>query len=110
MSALDLVTAARDDTFAARVAFCLMTSALNTANEDPGTSNHANRLAFAERVLKGEINSKLAAAAVIAYSSGVQTTINANPILRGADVADSDLQTAVDAMIDLWANSWAAGV
>jgi hypothetical protein len=110
MSSLDLIGAARDDTFAARVAFSLMKSALNTANEDPGTSNHANRLAFAERVLKGEINSKLAAAAVIAYSSGLQTTINATPENKGSDVSDSDLQTAVDALIDLWGNAWAAGV
>jgi hypothetical protein len=110
MAALDLIAAARDETFAARVAFCLMKSGLNTANEDPGTSNHTNRLAFAERVLKGEINSKLAAAAVIAYSSGLQTTINATPANKGSDVIDSALQTAVDALIDLWANAWAAGV
>jgi hypothetical protein len=110
MAALDLITAARDDSFAARVAFCLMVAALNVGNEDPGTSNHANRLAFAQRVLKGEVNSKLAAAAVIAYNGTIQGEINGTPVAKGSNVSDGDLQFVVNGLIDMWANAWAAGV
>jgi hypothetical protein len=108
MAILDLIGAARDDEFSARVAMCLMVASINIANEDTATLNHPNRIAFAYRFFKGEINSKVVAAAVIATNATVQGTINANPAGLGADVPDADLQFVVNGIIDHFANAYAA--
>lgn len=107
MAVLDYIAAARSDAFAARVAMCLMIAGLNVANEDPATANHANRLAFAQRVLKNEINSKVVAAAAVAYNSTLQATINSAPTQLGANIPDSDLQFVVNGLFDLYANAYA---
>jgi hypothetical protein len=110
MAVLDLIGAARDETFAARTAMCLTVAALNVANEDPVTTNHVNRLAFAQRVLKGEVNNKLIAAAALAYNGTLQSEINSQPTQKGANIPDSDLQFVINGLIDLLANAWAAAV
>lgn len=110
MAVLDYISAARNETFAARTAMCLTIAAINVANEADTTPNHANRLAFAQRVLKNEINSKLVAAAAIAYNGTLQAEINAAPSQFGASVPDSDLQFVVNSLIDLFANAYAAAV
>lgn len=107
MAALDLIAAARDDAFGARIAFCLMVAALNVANEDPATTNHSNRLAFSKRVLTGGVNAKLIAAAAIGYNATLQTTINGDPSQKGANIPDSDLQFVVNSLFDLESNAWA---
>lgn len=108
MAVLDLIGAARDDAFSARTAMCLMVASINVANEDAATLNHANRIALAYRFLKGEINSKVVAAAVIATNATIQSTINANPAGLGADVPDADLQFVVNSLVDHLANAYGA--
>lgn len=99
MTALSLSAAARNDTFAARVGFLSLDAAIDVATEDPETSDHAARVAWAFRVLRGEQNNKLVAAAIIASNPTIQATINASPSNFGSDVADADIQFALGGVI-----------
>jgi hypothetical protein len=110
MAVQDRIAAARDESFSARVAFILMKSAVDIANESSGTTNHANRLAFAQRHFKAEVNTKAIAAAVIASNTTIQTTIDGAPSLKGANVSDADLEFVINSLIDNLANAYAAGV
>lgn len=108
MAVLDRIATARDDVFAARVAMILMATANNVANEDPGTANHANRLALAQKVVRGEINNKAVAALVVASNATIQGAIDANPAGLGADVPDNDLEFQMATIYDNLANAYAA--
>jgi hypothetical protein len=108
MAILDQIAAARDDAFAARVAMITMTLCINVANEDPATANHANRIAFANKHFKAEINTKALAAAVIASNATIQTTIDASPALRGSNVPDGDINFAIAGLFNAFANAYAA--
>jgi hypothetical protein len=99
MTALSLLAASRNDTFAARVGFISMDSAIAVATENPATTDHAARVAWAYKVLRGEQNNKIVAAAIIAASSTIQTTINATPLNYGSDVADGTIETALNSVI-----------
>jgi hypothetical protein len=107
MAVLNYIAAARDDAFAARVAFILMTLCINVANEDPTTANHANRLHFAQLHFRASINTKALAAGAIAYNATLQSEINSNPALRGSNVPDSDLQYVLGGLYDNFANAYA---
>jgi hypothetical protein len=108
MAILDLITTARDDTFAARVAMAMMTLAINVCNEDPITSNHVNRLAFAQKHLLGLVNSKNLAAAAIAYNATLQSEIESNPAGLGTTIPDSDLSYVLSSLFNVFANAYAA--
>lgn len=110
MAVLDRIATARDDTFAARVAMLLMASAINVVNEDPTTANHANRLAFAQRVLKGELNNKVVAAVVIADNATIQSEIDGAPSQLGSNVADNDLTFVINGIFTMLSDAYAAGV
>lgn len=99
MSALDLIAAARNDTFAARVGFISMDSAIAVATEDPATADHAARVAWAFRVLRGEQNNKVVASAIIASNPTIQATINGTPLAYGANVSDADIEFALSGVI-----------
>lgn len=108
MSVLDRIATARDDTFAARVAMILMKLAIDVANEDVGIANHANRLALAQQHFRGQVNSKAAAAACIAFNATIQMTIDASPELLGSNVPDGDLEFVLAGLYDNLANAYAA--
>jgi hypothetical protein len=107
MAVLDRIATARDDTFAARTAMNLMTLCINVMNEDPSTANHANRLLFAQKHLKGQVNSKLVAASCIAYNATLQSEIDASPTLLGANVSDGDLSYVLSSLYNNLANAYA---
>lgn len=109
MAVLDQIATARDDTFAARVAMCLMVTSVNVANEAALTANHANRLALAQKHIRAQVNVKSVGALVIAYNATIQTAINSAPALRGSNVLDGDLQYAINSLTDQIANAYAAG-
>lgn len=108
MAVLDQIATARDDTFAARVAMTLMTIGLSAMNEAGATPDHVNRLALAQKHLKGEINSKLVAALLIASNATIQGEINAAPALLGSNVPDGDMLYALTQLYDNIADAYAA--
>ena len=99
MSALDLIATARDATFAARIGMISMKVAVAVANEGEDAPDHAERLFFAGKVLRGEMNNKVLAAAVIASNGTIAATIEGDPNGRGASVPDGDLEFAMASVV-----------
>ena len=108
MAILDRIRTARDETFAARVSMILMKVAIDVANEDGGTTNHANRLAFAAKVIKAEVNNKAVGAACISNNGTMQTTIDADPSLLGSNIPDGDIEFVLGGLYNNLANAYAA--
>jgi hypothetical protein len=108
MAILDRIAAARDPSFSSRVAMILMNACAAVTTEDPATANHANRLALALKHIRAEVNSKALAAAVIANNATIQAAIDGTPGSFGASVADSDIESSVTALYDIFANAYAA--
>ncbi len=108
MAMIDLIATARDDTFAARVAMILMTLAINIMNEDPTTPNHANRMILANMHMKGMVNCKLIAAAVIAYNPTIQTEIESSPASLGSTCPDGDLNYVLSGLYNNIANAYSS--
>ena len=106
MSVLNQITTARDDTFAARVAMLLMKACVVIATEAGTVPNHANRLAFAQRHFRAEVNCKALAAAVISNNATIQTTIDGAPEQHGSTVPDGDLEFVINGLIDVFANAY----
>src|SRR5262245_55398310 len=98
MSALDQITAARDDEFAARVSMITFKVAQNVASEDPATPNHAERLDYALRNIRGGENPKLVAAHLISSNPTIAAAIDANPELRGSNIPDGDIEFALSSI------------
>jgi hypothetical protein len=99
MAAIDLIAASRDASFSARVALLALKSAVAVANEDPATADHADRVAWASKALRGDINNKQLASAIIASNSSITATINATPANLGSDVPDGDIEFALNSII-----------
>jgi hypothetical protein len=109
MAVLNRIAAARDDEFAARVSMIAMKLCVDVSNEDAGTANHANRIAFAHLHFRAGVNAKSLAAAVIASNGTIQSAIDGAPELRGSNVSDSDLEFVISGLLDHFANAYAAG-
>lgn len=92
----DIVDVAAKASFIGRVQYALTIAAVNVAAEDPGTPNHADRLVLAEKILAGS------------YPAGSVNAVLANPTIaaesdssqRGENIADGDLQFAVNSLFD----------
>lgn len=102
MATNDIISAATDPVFYTRVAFIALKAAQNVANEAPSTPNHANRAAYAGRVLTGEDKSLLLALHIAASNPTIASTLEA-----GNDVPDSDLEYAMGQIWDARANAFA---
>lgn len=99
MSALDLVATARDMTFSARVAMISMKSAVAVGNEAPDEPDHQARLAWANKVLRGDQNNKILASAIIASNATITAAIEAAPDQRGGNVPDDHIEFSLNSMI-----------
>lgn len=108
MSAEDLIRAARDDVYASRVAMIQLKVAQNVASEDPGTANHAERIAYAGRVIRGDENPKMVASHVNSQP-GIAVQIEADPSKLGANVPDADIEFTLAAIWDARSLAFAAG-
>jgi hypothetical protein len=99
MSTLDQIATARNDAFASRVLMISMKTAETVSNEDPATVNHAERLKYAQRTMRGDENSKMLATHIIANNATIQAAIDSDPASLGSNVADADIQTT---MTTIW--------
>ena len=98
MSALNHIAAARDDAFAGRVLMLALAVAQQVATEDPATANHAERLAYADRVFVGNEQIKQLAAHVISSNPTIQQEIDNDPPSLGANVPDNDISFALSSI------------
>ena len=108
MSATDLVATARNDTFAARVMMISYKVAQAVATEATTEPDHAVRVDYAGRVIRGADNPKNVAAHVISSNPTIAATIEAHPGNFGSDVPDADIEFALSSIWTARANAFAA--
>jgi hypothetical protein len=108
MAAIDLIATARNDEFAGRVMMISYKVAQAVASEDPGTADHAVRVDYAGRVIRGADNPKNMAAHVISSNPTIAATIDANPLNYGSDVPDADIEFALSSIWTARGNAFAA--
>jgi hypothetical protein len=108
MSAEDLIRTARDDVYAGRVAMIQLKVAQDVASEDPGTANHAERIAYASMVIRGDENAKMVAAHVNTNPS-IAAAINGDPAQLGANVPDGDIEFTLASIWDARSLAFATG-
>jgi hypothetical protein len=95
MSALDQIAAASNDTFAGRVMMIMFKVAQNVASEDPTTPDHAERIAYAALVIRGDEKPKLVAAHCISSNPTIGAAIDGDPAALGSNVPDGDIEFAL---------------
>ena len=92
--------------FYTRVAFIALKTAQSVATEDPGTANHENRVAYANKLFRGEDAALLIASHVVASNGTIASTIENGSC---EDVPDSDIEYALGGIWNARANASAAG-
>jgi hypothetical protein len=105
MATKDIIAAASDPVFYTRVAFIALKSAQNVASEDPGTANHANRVAYSGRVLTGNDKALLIALHIAASNPTIASTLESG---GGDAVPDGDIEFAMGQIWDARANAFAS--
>lgn len=108
MPAEDLIRAARDDTYAGRVAMIQLKVSQNVASEDPGTAHHTERINYAYYVIRGAENPKMVAAHVNSQP-GIAVNIEADPDALGSNIPDSDIEFTLATIWDARSLAFAAG-
>ena len=107
MAALDQIATARNDAFAGRVMMISYKVAQMVASEDPGAVDHAVRVEYAGRIIRGVDNPKNLAAHVISSNPTIAAKIDANPGNFGSDVPDADIEFALSSIWTARAKSFA---
>lgn len=108
MSALHLIATASNETFAGRVMMLMFHVAQDVASEDAGANHHAERMAYAAQVIRGEERPQLVAAHVISSNPTIGAAIEANPAALGANVPDGDIEFALASIWDARSLAFAA--
>lgn len=103
MAIADLVAKANEPAFYSKVLFIAMKVAQNVATEDPNTDSHAERLAYANRILRGEDNGPLIAAHIIASNGTIAAVIESS-----GEPPDGDIEYAFGAIWTARALAFAA--
>ena len=98
MSALDQIATASDETFSGRVMMLMFKVGQQVASEDPATADHAARMAYAEKVMRGEEKPQLVAAHVISSNPTIAAAIESDPAALGSNVPDSDIEFALSSI------------
>lgn len=95
MAIADYVSKANDPAFYTRVLFLSLTTAQSVAAEADNTPNHAARVKYANRILRGEENAPLLAAHVISANGSIRANIDNN-----TDVPDGDIEFVLASIWD----------
>jgi hypothetical protein len=98
MSALDQISTARNDEFAARVLFIATKVAQMVAAEDAGTADHDIRVKYSGFVIRGDDNPKMIATHVISSNPTIGAAIDADPEAMGAQIPDGDIEFALSSI------------
>jgi hypothetical protein len=98
MSALDLIATASDETFAGRVMMLMFKVGQQVASEDPAAPSHAERMNYAEIVMRGEEKPQLVSAHVISSNPTIAAAIEGDPPALGSNVPDSDIEFALSSI------------
>ena len=93
MAIADLVAKANEPAFYSRVMFIALKVAQNVASEAENTPDHAARVAYANRVFRGDDNAPLLAAHIIASNGTIASVIEG-----GDEPPDGDIEYAFSAI------------
>jgi hypothetical protein len=93
----EIANLAQDESFISRIAAAIGKAATDVINEDPGTTNHANRLLWA----------KAAMADIDGLASEYAWTIVQNATIQtsGVEATDNDIQFVVNSNVNSWASA-----
>jgi hypothetical protein len=105
MSSQAVIEAAADPTFYTRVSFISLKVAQNVASEEPGAPNHANRVAYSDRIFRGQDSALLLAQHIAAANPVIASTLETE---GGDAVPDGDIEFALATIWDARANAFAA--
>jgi hypothetical protein len=96
--------------FQNRIAIAMYDQLITVVGESAGTTNHANRLAYATAVFQDPSSFAADMAfGVVIINSNIQSAITSdNPDTNNAAIADADIKTAVTALWDGYANMTAS--
>lgn len=83
-----------------------VTAAGDIKNEDPGTADHANRLAWANWVSKNSSVAWLAFSWPVSLNPSIQASVQADP--SGSSVPDSDVQFVINSNLEAVIADWIA--
>lgn len=95
MSAVDQIATSRNPEFSGRVLMIATKTAQNVSSEDPATEHHAERIAYAGRVIRGDDHQQLIAAHVVSSNPTIAAAIDSDPTKYGSNVPDSDIEFAL---------------
>lgn len=104
MATKEIIAEASKPSFYTRVAFIALRSAQNVASEPENTANHANRVAYANRIFRGEENALLLALHVVSANGTVSNTLQNE---GGEAVPDGDIEFVLSTIWDARANAFA---
>ena len=101
MASEKIMQAVADKLFCQRVAFVAMQVAARSTGEPPETPNYANRVAYANMVIRGDERALLLAVHVVSASSDIGAALEA-----GSEVTDEQLAIALEAIWDTRATAF----
>ena len=89
-----------------QIEVAVITAAGAIENEDPGTADHANRLAWANWADRNSSVAWLPFAWPVAMNPSIQATVQSDP--SGQSVKDSDIQFVVNSNLEVVITYWVA--
>jgi len=105
MASSNIIAEVSKPEFYTRVSYISLGVAQDVASEDPGTANHANRINYSGRILRGDEDALMLAMHVVSANPVIESTVDS----QGGDaVPDGDIEFALATIWDARANSFAA--
>lgn len=98
MPASDYLATASDDAFAGRVLVSCFKVAGDVVAEAGTVPQHAERISYVKRVARGDDRPRLIGIHMIMASAAIRTAIDAAPALKGSNVTDAQIETALAAI------------
>jgi hypothetical protein len=104
MATSDIIAEVSKPTFYERVSYLSLGVAQQVATEPDTDPNHANRVAYSDRIFRGEEDALLLAMHVVSSNPTIANTV----ATEGGDaVPDADIQFALASIWDARANAFA---
>jgi hypothetical protein len=98
MSAVDLINTAANEVFSGRVFMISFKVGQAVASESSSEPNHDERVAYAQRIMRGDEKPHLLAAHVISSNPTIAAAIESDPAAFGSNVPDGDIEFALSSI------------
>lgn len=98
MAAVDLIATSRNAEFSSRVLMIGFKVAQMVSTEADTEPYHAERIAYAGLVIRGDEHQQMMAAHVVSSNPTIAATIESDPTKYGSNVPDSDIEFALSSI------------